>query len=231
MFRGVRMDNRSVVPYSPYLTRMFEAHINVEVCALIHAVKYLFKYVYKGPDRARVHIYESSDGNQRNQDEIDAYIDARYVCAPEAVHRIFEFKMQDRSDAVERLQAHLPGYESVIFNAGEEEQALEAAQNRLSTLTGYFAINKTCTDLEQHGRLPVGMVDSRDSSSTKAGSKGNARHVQLDGCISWDRKSRNDSLSGFSFCMVKDSRRLGTYAQLKDTFILLLCWLQEPLDI
>ncbi|VDP42085.1 unnamed protein product [Heligmosomoides polygyrus] len=133
------------------------------MCFNVYAVKYLFKYVYKGPDRARVHIYESSDGNQRNQDEIDAYIDARYVCAPEAVHRIFGFKMQDRSDAVERLQVHLPGYESVIFNAGEEEQALEAAQNRLSTLTGYFAINKTCTDLErQHGRLPVGMVDSRD---------------------------------------------------------------------
>lgn len=157
------MDNRSVVPYSPFLTRMFEAHINVEVCALIHAVKYLFKYVYKGPDRARIRLFQRSDDDQCVRDEIEAYIDARYVCAPEAVHRILGFKMQEKSDAVERLQVHLPGFETVTFDAGNERQALEAAQNRLSTLTGYFSINKFCEEFSaEHGRLPEGMVDSRD---------------------------------------------------------------------
>jgi hypothetical protein len=29
---------------------MFNAHINVEVFVDIHSVKYLFKYVYKGPN-------------------------------------------------------------------------------------------------------------------------------------------------------------------------------------
>ncbi|VDP29728.1 unnamed protein product [Heligmosomoides polygyrus] len=81
------------------------------------------------------------------------------VCAPEAVHRIFGFKMQCRSDAVERLQVHLPGFEAVTFEAEAEQQALNAAQNRLSNLTGYFAMNKTCNDLaQQYGRLPEGMA-------------------------------------------------------------------------
>uniref|UniRef100_A0A8L8KIB6 ATP-dependent DNA helicase n=1 Tax=Heligmosomoides polygyrus TaxID=6339 RepID=A0A8L8KIB6_HELPZ len=125
--RGVRMDNRSVVPYCLYLTRMFETHNNAEICALFHAVKHLFKHVYKGPDRARIHIY------QLNNDAAET-----------------------------RLQVHLPGFETLTFEAGAEQQALNAAQNRLSSLTGFFAINKTCNDLaQQYGRLPEGMMDSR----------------------------------------------------------------------
>ncbi len=48
---GFAYDNRWVVPHNPYLTKMFNAHINVEVSVGIRSVKYLFKYVYKGPDR------------------------------------------------------------------------------------------------------------------------------------------------------------------------------------
>jgi hypothetical protein len=35
---------------------MFNAHINVEVCADIWSAKYLFKYVYKGLDRVAMVI-------------------------------------------------------------------------------------------------------------------------------------------------------------------------------
>jgi hypothetical protein len=45
-------DNRWVVPYNPYLTMQYQCHINVEVCSSITTVKYLYKYVYKGHDRA-----------------------------------------------------------------------------------------------------------------------------------------------------------------------------------
>jgi hypothetical protein len=41
-----------VVPYNPYLSLLFNCHINVEVCTSIAVVKYLYKYVYKGHDRA-----------------------------------------------------------------------------------------------------------------------------------------------------------------------------------
>jgi hypothetical protein len=49
--KGVLLDNRSVVPYDPYLSKRFKAHINVERCSSISAFKYLFKYVFKGGDR------------------------------------------------------------------------------------------------------------------------------------------------------------------------------------
>ncbi|XP_073359734.1 uncharacterized protein [Aegilops tauschii subsp. strangulata] len=54
--RGKMLDNRWVVPYNPYLLRMFNCHINVEVCSSIKAVKYLYKYIYKGHDKASFSI-------------------------------------------------------------------------------------------------------------------------------------------------------------------------------
>jgi len=46
------VDARDVVPYNPYLSKRFMCHINVEYCGSIKAVKYLYKYTYKGHDRA-----------------------------------------------------------------------------------------------------------------------------------------------------------------------------------
>lgn len=95
MCRGTAMDNRFVVPYSPYLTRMFRAHVNLEVCALPHVIKYVHKYVYKGSDRARIRL-SRADKEEPAHDEIEIYVDARYVCTPEAIHRVFGFKMQKK---------------------------------------------------------------------------------------------------------------------------------------
>ncbi|KAI8790926.1 hypothetical protein BgiBS90_008850 [Biomphalaria glabrata] len=41
------IDNLWIVPYNPWLSQKFNAHINVEVCASIQCIKYLYKYVYK----------------------------------------------------------------------------------------------------------------------------------------------------------------------------------------
>jgi hypothetical protein len=44
--------NCDVVLFNWYLSAKFNCHINVEVATSISPVKYLFKYVYKGLDRA-----------------------------------------------------------------------------------------------------------------------------------------------------------------------------------
>ena len=45
---GTLLDNRWIVPYNPFLLLKYNAHINVEICTTVSAVKYLYKYVYKG---------------------------------------------------------------------------------------------------------------------------------------------------------------------------------------
>jgi hypothetical protein len=56
LVHGVELENRWVVPHTVHLSIKYDAHINVEVCNNIRAVKYLFKYVYKGHDHATAEI-------------------------------------------------------------------------------------------------------------------------------------------------------------------------------
>ena len=69
-------DNSYVVPYNPDLIKKYRAHINVEACATVKSVKYLFKYVYKGHDCANMEMVVE-DGEVR--DEIRTYLNCRYV--------------------------------------------------------------------------------------------------------------------------------------------------------
>jgi hypothetical protein len=70
----------------------YNCHINVEACSSIKAVKYQFKYVYKGHDQASFLV--NADQNDRDDgviNEIQQYRSARYISPPEAVHGIFDF--------------------------------------------------------------------------------------------------------------------------------------------
>jgi len=58
--QGAIIDNRWVIPYNPYLLRLFNCHINIDACSSIKVVKYLFKYIYKGHDCASVPMREAS---------------------------------------------------------------------------------------------------------------------------------------------------------------------------
>ena len=73
---GLVADNSYVVPYNKQLLRKYRAHINVEACATVKSVKYLFKYVYKGHDCANMEMV-LEDGEA--QDEIKTYLNCRYV--------------------------------------------------------------------------------------------------------------------------------------------------------
>jgi hypothetical protein len=116
---GIELDNRWVVPHNVYLSTKYDAHINVEVCNNIRVIKYLFKYVYKGHDRATVESTRKSDnatkGNVVDIDEIKKYLDCCYVSASEAAWCIFKFDMHKRFPTVEHLQYHLPNQQMVLF--------------------------------------------------------------------------------------------------------------------
>lgn len=152
------MDNRFIVPYNSYFLLRYNAHINVEICAFIEAVKYLFKYVYKGHDRAALNIIRSRL-KEGIVDEIKAHLDARYVCAPEAIHHLFGFKIERKSDTVYRLAVHLPGFQVVVFPSNVTKDQLQSTPEKDTTLTAWFKINKISEETVQSGSMSDSFVD------------------------------------------------------------------------
>ncbi|GBL99523.1 hypothetical protein AVEN_68800-1 [Araneus ventricosus] len=135
--RGKEMDNRFVVPYNPYLLLKYNAYVNVEVCTSLRAVKYIYKYIYKGFDCANMVL----PAEQIQYNEIANYIDARYVSVPEAMWRLLGSHMHDRSHAVMRLPVHLPNQKRVTFKDGHEEVAL--TRSRQTILESWFQLNQS----------------------------------------------------------------------------------------
>ncbi|KAH8933125.1 hypothetical protein BDL97_18G013900 [Sphagnum fallax] len=120
--------NRWVVPYNPYLTMRYQCHINVEVYSSITAVKYLYKYDYKGHDRAFA------------MDEVQNYLDGWYVSANKACHRFFAFDLHDMHPNVYHLVVHLPNEQTTYFL--EETTVGEAMmRNNSTTLTRWCDFN------------------------------------------------------------------------------------------
>jgi hypothetical protein len=65
------MDNSWVVPYNPYLTLKYNAHINLELCSTVKSVKYLYKYMYKGYDCANIELnVETENSSNIIYDEV-----------------------------------------------------------------------------------------------------------------------------------------------------------------
>ncbi|XP_035830079.1 uncharacterized protein LOC118479584 [Helianthus annuus] len=117
----IELDNRSVVPYNKKLLKRYQAHINVEWCNQSASIKYLFKYINKGPDRATVAVVPSNNQDeQAENDEIKEYYDCRYISACEASWRIFSNEVNYRSPSVMRLPFHLPGQQTVYFGPDED---------------------------------------------------------------------------------------------------------------
>ena len=64
-------------------------------------VKYLFKYVHKGPDRGTALMKGSA---KDKDDKIKHYLDACYISAAGTTWRIFEFSLHKRFPPMEHLR-------------------------------------------------------------------------------------------------------------------------------
>ena len=102
----MELNNRHIIPYSPFLTRRYLVYINVEMLVDVNAVKYIHKYVYKGVDKATMDL---KDGNASiEQDEIHQYISGRWGGACQACWELFSFKVHKERPPVIRLTVYLP---------------------------------------------------------------------------------------------------------------------------
>ncbi|XP_024200595.1 uncharacterized protein LOC112203930 [Rosa chinensis] len=152
----VMVDNSWVVPYNPWLLLRYNCHINVEICGSIKSVKYLYKYIYKGPDRVALELQSNPEF-----DEIRQFVYVRWVCAPEALWRIFKFAMNIIYPTVKRLQIHLPNMQQIIFDVDETVENILADEHaQMSMLTEFFTINRMdedaraclCREIPEHYR-------------------------------------------------------------------------------
>jgi hypothetical protein len=84
---GVHLDNRFVVPHNVDLLIKYHAHINVKRVTRDGMEKYLFKYIAKGFDCARVGFQRtrlSREPSVQRFDEIRAYLECRCIAPNEA---------------------------------------------------------------------------------------------------------------------------------------------------
>ena len=107
------VDNKWVVCHNRYLIWKYRCHINVESIASVKAIKYIFKYVYKGHDRTTMEFGTCVD-------EIKQYLDSRYVSSCEAAWRLYFFEMHDHQPSVLRLAVHLPDQQSVVIDSDRD---------------------------------------------------------------------------------------------------------------
>ena len=143
----------NVVPYNPFLTVKYQTHINVEICGGLGCVKYLYKYLFKGFDAAIVQTQEGE--NVAHLDEIQRYMEARYVCAPEAAWRLFEFPMHYNSHTICRLPVDLPG-ENLVYYADNQRLTQQSLDNSNRTkLLGFFELCRTYPPAREHRYLDV----------------------------------------------------------------------------
>ena len=126
------IDNSWIVPYSPFFCLRFDCHFNIELCLSPTAAKYLYKYVYKGSDRAMVRV-EIED---TTTDEIGDYVDMRSVGSSEAAWQIFSFNITKKHPAVNALRCHLEDEQHVIFDEETAETDIENQRN--TELTGFL---------------------------------------------------------------------------------------------
>jgi hypothetical protein len=127
--------NEWVVLYNLYLTWKYKAYINVEVCGTIRAIKYIYKYIYKGSDRSTMEF-------QTNVDKIKRYVSGCYIKSAEAVWRLFKFAVHSKTPSVKHLPIHLLGGHMISFNSSTPtDEVADQIDEQHTLLMTFFNYN------------------------------------------------------------------------------------------
>ena len=130
----------------------------MESIASVRAVKYIYKYVYKGHDRATMQF-------GRCTNEVQLYLDARYISSCEAIWRLFLFHIQKQVPNVVRLQVHPPHEQGVVYSSQNPNPFLDDEKD--TTLMGWFKANAAAAEGSEildtlYQNFPSKMVWHRD---------------------------------------------------------------------
>ncbi len=93
-------DSIRCVPHNKFLTYLFKCHINIEYVNDQSVLPYLFKYIFKGSDQSAT--------IKSNVDEIQKYLNGRYISVEKAAVRLLKIPMVKTSLQVVRIDINLP---------------------------------------------------------------------------------------------------------------------------
>jgi hypothetical protein len=140
--KGIDVDNRFVVPHNVDLVVKFQAHINVERVNRDRMRKYLFKYVTKGFDCARIGIQRGPSSVDQSIDtvnEIDNFLECHCVTPNDGAWRLVQYDIHYTDPSVESLPVHLPFENNVVFTEGDDfKEVLENPDNVRTKLTSWW---------------------------------------------------------------------------------------------
>ena len=90
--------------------------------------------MYKGCDRAKIQL-------RNENDEIEQFLEGRYISPPDAMWHIFGYKMSYSTHNIIRLPVHLENEQTITFN--DNDNAEKVIENNFHTqLTAYFLLNQ-----------------------------------------------------------------------------------------
>ncbi|XP_076938912.1 uncharacterized protein LOC143607308 [Bidens hawaiensis] len=157
---AVNLYNRHVLPYNKKLLKKYQAQINVEWCNQEGSIKYFFKYINKGPDRATMSLVQEKTDNQ------DEVVDEAKTVP-----------------SVTRLPFHLPGQQTVVFVDDDDvEDILNKPTVSSSRFTAWMECNekyglaRTLTYIEFPKKI-VWKQDERHWDHKRGFSIGHVHHV------------------------------------------------------
>jgi hypothetical protein len=122
----------------------------VEYVNKSRVLKYLCKYVNKGPGQAKVISERIKKGieppindDTNNIDEVKEYLDCRYICELDALWRLLGFEIHYHWPPVERLPVHLALKNIVTIRTDEKPTNIAKDPKYTKTmLTEWFNANK-----------------------------------------------------------------------------------------
>lgn len=89
----------------------YDTHINVEVSLQRSSIKYLYKYMTKGPDDGHVTVVAEEHSNN----EIEHYVTKRYINSSDAAWRVLEFNITSGIPNVRQLVICLDRNQRGVF--------------------------------------------------------------------------------------------------------------------
>ncbi|GJZ10463.1 DNA helicase [Tanacetum coccineum] len=91
--------------------------------------------------------YINAPGNRKQIDEIQNYVDGRFICPYEACWRIFDFPIHSQEPVVQILSVHLENMQHVTFRERDRlDIIVNLPEKKKTTLTEWFVYNNENTD-------------------------------------------------------------------------------------